>query len=363
LVDGTDATPDYLAAKLAAGVGITLTTLPGPSKQVEISAPGGTSDEQVKVTAADTTAGYLAAKLVAGANVTLTLLNPGANEQLRVDASSATKAPVATFAALPLVGNVVGDIRVTLDNGFGYVWNGTRWTSLGGANISQYARECEFFEDFLCANGTTIGHTTWFSILAGGGTNAVVGTTLLDGSHQGILSQQTGSTATGRSSVLQNGLSHSNVGAAGGTSFTEWLCNFEGPLSDGIDNYNVMYGYSSVAGAAGFGANAALLTYDPAVSATNWVARSIVGGVPTLTDTGIAIAAPGTWQSLGIALSSTGAVYTVGGVVGASHAIGTLPGATAGWAPTVKIEKTLGNGQRRIRTDYCAWGYRLAAPR
>jgi hypothetical protein len=85
--------------------------------------------------------------------------------------------------------------------------------------------------------------------------------------------------------------------------------------------------------------------------------------VPTLTDTGIAIAAPGTWQSLGIALSSTGAIYTVGGVVGASHAIGTLPGATVGWAPTVKIEKTLGTAQRRIRTDYCAWGYRLAAPR
>lgn len=360
------------------------------------------TDERVKVSAADTTPGYLSDKLPTTSNVATSIGTPGGNEDLllsvvgvtesagptslslgaipadsflkRVGASIVgipgggastiwVKDPVASFAALPLVGNTAGDIRVTLDSGYGYVWDGARWTSIGGANPSQFSRECDFFEDFLAANGTNIGATGWFGSTSGAGTNAVVGTTLLDGSHQGILSQQTGSTATGRSSVLQNGLSYSNVGASGGVAFAEWLCNFGDALSGGGQDYTVMYGYSDSAGGAGFGANAALLTHDPAISATNWVARSIVGGVSTTTNTGIAIAAAGTWQKLGVVLSSTGAVYTIDGVVGASHAAAALPLAGVGWAPIVKIQKTLGNTQRRLRTDYCAWGYRLSAPR
>lgn len=219
-----------------------------------------------------------------------------------------------------------------------------------------------FFEDFLRADGTSIGDKNWLGSTAGAAANAV--STLLDGSHQGILSQQTGVAVPGVSAVRQTGNSHSNVGAAGGLAYEEWLVNFEGPLAVAGENYTVMYGYSDLVGAAlGFGTNAALLTHDLAVSAVNWVARSIVGGVPTVTDTGIAIAAPGTWQRIRFDLSAAGAVYEIAGVVGAAHPPAALPAATVGWSPVVKIQKLAGIAQRRIRTDYCAWGYRLSAPR
>jgi hypothetical protein len=47
------------------------------------------TDEKVKVTAADTTPNFLQPKLVAGTNITLTLLNPGGNEQIKIDAGGA----------------------------------------------------------------------------------------------------------------------------------------------------------------------------------------------------------------------------------------------------------------------------------
>lgn len=68
-VDGADASPDYLAAKLAAGTGISLTNT---GSAVEIAATAQSGDHQLLVSATDAAAGYLGAKLTAGSNVTLT---------------------------------------------------------------------------------------------------------------------------------------------------------------------------------------------------------------------------------------------------------------------------------------------------
>lgn len=43
------------------------------------------------------------------------------------------KSPVASAAALPAVGNLLGDARVGQDLGFVYVWNGTTWINNGGS--------------------------------------------------------------------------------------------------------------------------------------------------------------------------------------------------------------------------------------
>ena len=90
-ITSNDTTADYLASKLSAGAGITLTTLnPGGDETIEISSPGSTTDEQVKVSAADTTAGYISTKTVVdnGTNatnpLTSSILNPGSNESYRI---------------------------------------------------------------------------------------------------------------------------------------------------------------------------------------------------------------------------------------------------------------------------------------
>jgi len=73
-VDGSDTSPDYLAAKLAAGSGISLTNT---GSAVSIAADTQSGDHHVLVTNADAAAGTLADKLVAGSNVTLTPVTDG----------------------------------------------------------------------------------------------------------------------------------------------------------------------------------------------------------------------------------------------------------------------------------------------
>jgi hypothetical protein len=48
---------------------------------------GGSDGYNVKVTSSDTTPDFLQSKIVAGSNVTLAILNPGANEQLRISSA------------------------------------------------------------------------------------------------------------------------------------------------------------------------------------------------------------------------------------------------------------------------------------
>jgi len=83
-VTAVDPTPDFLAAKVTAGPGISLAVLPG--QQLEITATAVSEDHKVAVTAADPTPDFLAAKMAAGANVVLTVL-PG--QQLEVAVPSA----------------------------------------------------------------------------------------------------------------------------------------------------------------------------------------------------------------------------------------------------------------------------------
>lgn len=42
------------------------------------------------------------------------------------------KSAVTTFANLPLVGNINGDIRATLDTEILYIWSGTSWNAISG---------------------------------------------------------------------------------------------------------------------------------------------------------------------------------------------------------------------------------------
>jgi hypothetical protein len=90
-ITASDTTADYLASKLSAGAGITLTTLnPGGDETIEISSPGSTTDEQTKVSAADTTTGYLSTKIVVDNNTNATspleasIVNPGGDEDYRI---------------------------------------------------------------------------------------------------------------------------------------------------------------------------------------------------------------------------------------------------------------------------------------
>lgn len=84
LVDDSDTTPAKLAAKLAAGGGITLTVLnPGGNEQLEISTVVG-DPGKVAITTNDTTLDFLSTKLTTGNGLSSTVVNPGGNETLNL---------------------------------------------------------------------------------------------------------------------------------------------------------------------------------------------------------------------------------------------------------------------------------------
>jgi hypothetical protein len=282
---------------------------------------------------------------------------PRATSNLLVDMSdpgaTTTVAPVGTIRQR--YDNTQKAIVVSVDGG---AYFPLAVTPVNGAS---------FFDDFLSSSGTNIGSTNWLSVTSGTASSVACGPGVapaaIDGSHQGILLMNTGTTATGRGSARHPGPGYSNIAVAGGNTRLEFLASRVDALSNGVDNYSMMFGYADTI-AAGFGSNAALITHDPAVSLTNWVAKTIVGAVVTSTTTVIPISAAGTWDKLLIDISSgSTARFFVNGVLAATHALGTLPAVTVPWAPITKIEKTLGVAARRVSVDYASWSYRLSAAR
>ena len=80
-VTAAETTPGRLDSKVQPGSNISTAIMnPGANEQLRISG----TDEFVKVTGADTTPGRLDSKVQAGANIALSTLNPGANEQLEI---------------------------------------------------------------------------------------------------------------------------------------------------------------------------------------------------------------------------------------------------------------------------------------
>lgn len=84
---------------LQEGSGITI--VDDGSGNFTISAPGSTTDEKVKASATDTTPDYLNAKVTAGLGISVTLQNPGGNENLNISINAGSPVSItdATNAA------------------------------------------------------------------------------------------------------------------------------------------------------------------------------------------------------------------------------------------------------------------------
>ncbi|QTV06067.1 hypothetical protein [Faecalibacter bovis] len=53
--------------------------------------------------------------------------------------------PVATYADLPMDGNLNGDVRNVIDTGMNYVWDGAEWDALGGSlDLTNYVTQTQF---------------------------------------------------------------------------------------------------------------------------------------------------------------------------------------------------------------------------
>ena len=149
LRDATDTVPDYLADKITAGTGISITPiLVGTTKKLQIVATGAVStppDEKVKISATDTTTGYLFDKLLSTDCVTFVKTNTGFNEKIQatIDWNCALTRLIALpgfctsvlscVAALSGCGQITGVATIGIsDTSLHYTWvkgaNNTTWT-------------------------------------------------------------------------------------------------------------------------------------------------------------------------------------------------------------------------------------------
>ena len=88
--DFSEAVDDRVAALVVAGTGISV-AYSDPSNTLTISASGiALSDEKVKASSVDTTADYLNSKIAAGTGLTKSTLNPTANEQIQFAITNTT---------------------------------------------------------------------------------------------------------------------------------------------------------------------------------------------------------------------------------------------------------------------------------
>jgi hypothetical protein len=225
--------------------------------------------------------------------------------------------------------------------------------------VANTPSQANVVDDFLI--GGIGGMVSWLTNNSGAGSNATVSNNNIDAQHQGIVACQTGSTATGRAG-LRLAPTFTNISAGGGSAYYETLVQIE-TLATALQDYTFVAGYSDVTADGLFVTNAIAFTYERSLSA-NWrcIAR---GGVLTTVDSGVAVVA-GAWVRLRVELSlASGAKFFVDGVLVATVAQASLPVATSAgaFAPTFKIEKTVGTTQRRTFTDYVIFGCTFSPPR
>lgn len=225
------------------------------------------------------------------------------------------------------------------------------------------------FDDFLVGtSGANLGAFFWNTNTAGAGATARPTSTNIDAQHQGVIECTTGTTGGGRAGIRQGqatapvAQTASNVSAGGtNTAFQEWLVRVE-TLSSAAQEFEVSVGWNDAITGGLFTTNAIQFVYQRAVFGTDWQAFAR-GGIATTTGTGVAVVA-GAWVKLRIELApAAGARFLINGVLVATIPQASLPGATAPFSPSAKIQKTAGAAPRRLFLDYAWLGYEFVTPR
>lgn len=286
-----------------------------------------------------------------GVTVVQPLSGPGRWIRILSGAAGASnwKEPVADYAALPLVGNDIGDVRLTLDTFTIYTWNGFTWAP---TNVVDMRRGAVAFDDFL--SSITTGLLGWSTTTSGSGSTVVSDSTYVDGNHFGIKRLSTGTTVTGRASYY---LDLNQFAFPTGALGAEILVRIP-TLSIPAEPFAVTLGFGDSTG-AGESTDGFYFLYDPeglfGTASPNWLAVTSAGTVRTKTDTGVPVGTGWTHLRLiayGVATGAANVVFTVDSNPPTVN-ITNLPAAGQLTGPLLKIQKAgLGAASRSIYVDY-----------
>lgn len=276
-----------------------------------------------------------------------------AADKTKLDGLATTwRDPVANYAALPAVGNVTGDVRITLNTLAAYVWDGTRWMPLGLQDLSVGHQSYEDFDQTAVA-----ADLNWTTTVAGAAAAVTNNAALVDTNHFGIRQLASGSTAAGRAGHYQS----LNTRLLGGSrNYSEWLVQIN-TLSNAGQRYLYRVGLGDFwAVATSSPVQGVFFEYDDSVS-PNWLLVNQRAAARTVVNSGIAVVA-GAWVKLGLLVTDVPA-QSEGFIAGASIGVnaGLLPNQVVGYGQ--RILKSVGGTTRSVYIDYFLQRTRFTTPR
>jgi hypothetical protein len=260
-----------------------------------------------------------------------------------------------------LVLNTGGALTITNTATTGQVLTATgtntaTWQAATGANDPD-ATSC-FFDDFVSGDSTANNnyHGSIFNYLAfSSGTGAQVGpdTTLITSSTDalGVSALTTGTTATGRCTILMGG--SSMLAGIAALTFTTRVTVSATPTFS--QNYIAYVGFQDNT-ASGASTDGIYFTIDRTLSTTNWYAVTRSNGAQTATNTGVAVSAL-TFAKFGISVNAAGTsvAFTINGSTVATITTNIPSGAGRWFDHGFKIEKSAGTTPSLLYVDYIQW--------
>jgi hypothetical protein len=230
----------------------------------------------------------------------------------------------------------------------------------------------KYFTDFDNTASTTPNFAVFVSG-AGAETRRTVGSIPNQSANQIGFSQfQTGTTATGYATMINEGYVGKQFVFGGGTWVFETFINVE-ILSDATNRFRFVTGFGDHPTNASEG-NAAIFTYDEGgtqngtIASPNWQCVTSVSSVRTLTTTTTAVSV-NTWTKLRIEVNAAGTSVTfyINGILVATHTtnIPTFISAANNRGFNVKqsIKKSIGTTNRSVFCDYLLYENNLTTLR
>jgi hypothetical protein len=186
----------------------------------------------------------------------------------------------------------------------------------------------------------------WISSVSGTAATATIDTTQINSNHTGFVALATGTTATGRSSILTN---ISSILLGGGLTKVKAVIYIP-TLSDATQRYNLRLLLGDNIASGDF-VDGIYFEYDDSLSA-NWRICTSSNSVRTKTNTGTAVTTG--FVELSFILNSAGSSveFFVNGVSVGTNITNIPTGAGRVLGNIFKIEKTIGTTSRTVLIDY-----------
>lgn len=206
-------------------------------------------------------------------------------------------------------------------------------------------RKITINEDWL--SGTVAGNGAWTASVAG--TSATI-TALASAGRYGIIQATTGTTATGRASIVQSTLVSEFINGDG-ESTIQW-CVQVPVLSTALQEFTVRVGFGDVVAAGDF-VDGMYFEYNRALS-VNWTAVTAANSVRTRVASTVAVTAGGyVWLKAVTNAAGTSVEFFINDVSVATITTNIPVGVARAFVPICKLEKSVGTTASLLRIDAC----------